>query len=184
VVPGGGKFAQCVREADEQFSLSETTAHHMAILGMDQYGLLLADLMPNCQIAINIREVKNAICSLIVFLPSKFMHLKEGLPNSWEVTSDSIAAYIAEKLEATKLLLIKNVDGIFTGDPKKNAQTKLLEHLTVEELAKMENNTCTDLYLPKLLTAYKINCHIVNGFYPGRIKSTLNKQKTTGTIIS
>ncbi|MDR2719388.1 MAG: hypothetical protein LBC03_01100 [Nitrososphaerota archaeon] len=185
VVPGGGKFANCVREAYEQFSLSDIAAHRMAILGMDQYGLLLADLTPNSQIIDNIEEIKKVNKSLAVFLPSKIMTLSDGeLPNSWEVTSDSIATYIAKKIEAETLLLIKNVDGIFTDDPKKNTHAKLFEYITTKELAKMKNKTCVDTYLPEFLNTLKIDCHIVNGFYPNRVETTLNKQKTISTKIS
>jgi aspartokinase-like uncharacterized kinase len=181
IVPGGGKFADCVRKADKQFTLTKTTTHHMAILGMDQYGLLLADLIPNSQIVDCLEEAKNVNTGIVVLLPSKIMTLAEELPKSWEVTSDSIAAYIAKKLEAKKLLLIKDVDGIFITNPKKNIQTKLFEHLTVKELTKIKNKTCTDTYLPKLLNTLKIDCHIINGFYSDRIEAILNKQKTTNT---
>ncbi|MCL1977847.1 MAG: hypothetical protein FWG55_07100 [Candidatus Bathyarchaeota archaeon] len=185
VVPGGGEFADCVRDIDKRFSLSETAAHRMAILGMDQFGLLLADLTPNCQVVNSLEEAKNAsVGMLVVLLPSKFMFLDEELPNSWEVTSDSIAAYIAEKLCAKKLLLIKDVDGIFEDNPKKNTHTKLLEHLTTKELSERKNKTCTDYYLPKQLETLKIDCQIVNGLYPDRIEAALNNQKTTSTIIS
>ena len=47
VVPGGGKFADAVRECDQQYSLSADAAHKMAILGMDQFGLLLSQVTPN-----------------------------------------------------------------------------------------------------------------------------------------
>ncbi|MDR2699484.1 MAG: hypothetical protein LBC12_01480 [Nitrososphaerota archaeon] len=188
IVPGGGKFADCIREADKQFTLSNTTIHHMAILAMDQYGLLLADLMPNSQITYNIKNIKKTNKNnntLTVLLPSKLTFLKKELPNSWEVTSDSIAAYITKKLETTKLLLIKDVDGIFTDNPKENKHSKLFEQLTIKKLSEMKNKTCTDTYLPKILeTFHKINCHIINGHYPNRIEATLNKQKTTSTTIS
>ncbi|MCL2642349.1 MAG: hypothetical protein FWD52_02365 [Candidatus Bathyarchaeota archaeon] len=197
IVPGGGKFADCVREADKQFTLSKTTSHHMAILAMNQYGLLLADLMkPNSQTTDNLKTAKTKTHTdlITIFLPSKLLTQnntknkkdnKEGeLPNSWEVTSDTIAAYIAKKLDAKKLVLIKNVDGIFTDNPKKEKQPKLIEHLTTKELFEKKNNTCTDTHLPNILKTLKINCHIINGLYPNRIETTLNKQKTTGTIIS
>lgn len=159
----------------------------MAILGMDQYGLLLADLMThNSYIVDNLEDIKKTKKGLVtIFLPSKFMTTikNEELPKSWEVTSDTITAYIAKKLETKKVLLIKTVDGIFTDNPKKEKQ-RLLEHLTIKELSKKKNNTCLDTYLPELLKTFKIDCHIVNGLYPDRVETALNKQKTIGTIIS
>jgi aspartokinase-like uncharacterized kinase len=188
IIPGGGKFADKVREADKQFTLSAATSHHMAILAMEQYGLLLTDLIStNSKIVDSLETAKKARMGLVtVFLPSKLISIleEEELPKSWEVTSDSIAAYIAKKLEAEKLLLIKDVDGIFTDDPKQKNPVKLFEHLTTKELDVLKNKTCVDAYFPKLFKTLKIDCHIVNGFYPDRIEAVLNKQKTLNTIIS
>ncbi|MDR0460643.1 MAG: delta 1-pyrroline-5-carboxylate synthetase [Nitrososphaerota archaeon] len=192
VVPGGGKFADCVRAADREFTLSAKTAHHMAILGMDQYGLLLSNLIkPNSHVVNSLEKTKKAKTGIAtVFLPSKFIISKDEkeLPKSWEVTSDSIAAYIAKKLGAKKVLLLKTVDGIYTDKPKKETQTsttaKLLGHLTIEELLERENRTCVDPYLPKLLKTLKIDCNIINGLYPDRVETALNKQKVIGTVIS
>ena len=184
IVPGGGKFADCVREVDKQFSLSAVTAHRMAVLGMDQYGLLLANLIPNSIVIDQIEETKNITTHLGIFLPSKFIAATIELPNSWEVTSDSIAAYIAKKLDTEKLLLLKDVNGIFTDNPKTNAHAKLFEHITIKKLSDMKNNTCVDPYLPTLLSTLKIDCHIINGLYPNRVEAALNRQKTTGTTIS
>jgi aspartokinase-like uncharacterized kinase len=185
IIPGGGKFADNVREADKQFSLTAKTTHYMAILAMDQYGLLLADLItPNSQTTDNIETSKKTKNDLItIFLPSKLMIPEEELPKSWTITSDTIAAYIAKKLETKNLLLIKDVDGLFTDDPKQNTQAKLLEQITAKEILDMKK-TCVDNYLPKLLETNKINCHIINGLYPNRIETALNKQKTIGTTIT
>src|SRR5882757_2855389 len=46
VVPGGGFFADAVRAAQPRFGFSDRAAHHMAILAMEQYALLLVDRLP------------------------------------------------------------------------------------------------------------------------------------------
>jgi aspartokinase-like uncharacterized kinase len=185
VVPGGGIFADCVRMLDKRFSLSSKTAHRMAILGMDQYGLLLSDLNANCRVVHSLEEAKTATEGrLVVFLPSSFMFVDDGLPNSWEVTSDSIAAYIAGKLAAERLVLVKDVDGIFNNDPRTSTQAELLKRLTVDELEGLHGGTCVDLYLPKLLRKLGFDCFVVNGLYPERVKAALKGQVTVGTVIS
>lgn len=185
VVPGGAEFADCVRELDKRFSLSPKTTHRMAILGMDQYGLLLSDLIPNCIVADDLEKIKTAVAGrLVVFLPSKFMFIDDGLPPSWDVTSDSIAMYIAGKLGAGKVLLVKDVDGVYSDDPKRNPKARLLERVTVQELSDLNGKTCVDPYLPKLLVTLKIECQIVNGVYPERVEAALTGQKTVGTVIS
>jgi aspartokinase-like uncharacterized kinase len=185
VVPGGAEFADCVRDLDKRFSLSSVTAHRMAILGMDQYGLLLSDLMPNCQVADSLEEAKNAsVGRLVVFLPSRFMFEDNALENSWEVTSDSIAAHIASRLDAERVLLITDVDGIFTADPKKVQDAKLISQLTAQQLLAMNKKTSVDAYLPKLLLKSKLKCYIVNGLHPERVEAILDRQKTVCTIVA
>jgi 5-(aminomethyl)-3-furanmethanol phosphate kinase len=184
VVPGGAEFADCVRELDKQFSVSDKIVHRMAIMGMDQYGLLLSGLIPNCLVTDSLIEARAATNGLVaVFLPSRFMFMDNGLPNSWDVTSDSIAAYIASKLNAERLLLVKDVDGIYMGDPQEVSKVKLVSQLTPEELSKL-NNTCVDAYLPKLLFMIRLPCFVVNGLYPERVEAALSGQNTVGTLIS
>ncbi len=50
VLPGGGEFADAVRNLDKRFNLSRAVSHRMAILGMDQYGFLLSDLLPHSSV--------------------------------------------------------------------------------------------------------------------------------------
>jgi aspartokinase-like uncharacterized kinase len=185
VVPGGAEFADCVRDLDKRFSLSSVTAHRMAILGMDQYGLLLSDLMPNCQVADSLEEAKNAsVGRLVVFLPSRFMFEDNALENSWEVTSDSIAAHIASRLDAEKVLLITDVDGIFTADPKKVQDAKLISQLTAQQLLAMNKRTSVDAYLPKLLLKLKLKFYIVNGLHPERVEAILDGHKAVCTVVA
>ncbi|MCJ7761902.1 amino acid kinase, partial [Candidatus Bathyarchaeota archaeon] len=75
LVPGGGEFADCVRDFDKRFSLSSSVVHRMAILGMDQYGLLLSDLAPDCSVVDKLEDAKrlSGTGRLVVFLPSRFL---------------------------------------------------------------------------------------------------------------
>ena len=49
VVPGGAGFADAVRDADRRFGLSAAASHRMAILGMEQFGWLLSELIPGAE---------------------------------------------------------------------------------------------------------------------------------------
>ena len=60
VVPGGGKFADTVREFDKTYGLSDVAAHKMAIYAMDQYGLFLSDKIPNSIVTYALEEVINS----------------------------------------------------------------------------------------------------------------------------
>ena len=43
----------------------------------------------------------------------------DSLPASWEVTSDSIAAGVADQAGAGRLVLLKGVDGLYAGWPQR-----------------------------------------------------------------
>ncbi len=46
VVPGGGPFAERVREMQQRWRFDDPTAHHLALLAMEQFGRMLAVLRP------------------------------------------------------------------------------------------------------------------------------------------
>src|SRR5688572_9957408 len=46
IVPGGGAFADVVRDVDRRIGIPDDAAHWMAILAMDQYAHLLAARLP------------------------------------------------------------------------------------------------------------------------------------------
>ncbi|MCW4025211.1 MAG: delta 1-pyrroline-5-carboxylate synthetase [Candidatus Bathyarchaeota archaeon] len=185
VVGGGGEFADVARTQDKRFNLSAFTSHRMAILGMDAYGLLLADLTPNSCIVDSFEDAEQVLSEgkLAVFLPSCFMFSADPLENSWDATSDAITACIAEKLEAKKILLLTDVDGIYNVDPKKNRDAKLIQKITPKELLAQNQRSSVDKILPKLLSQSKIPCFVLNGLYSERIEAILKGQKTIYTLI-
>lgn len=185
VVPGGGKFADIVREFNKAYNLSSTIAHKMAILAMDQFGLFLSHITPNSHVSYSIKEMEKSVTgTLPIFLPSRFMFSKDPLEHSWDVTSDTIAAYIAGVLHAKKLILATDVDGIFTGDPKKNPNAKLIKEISAKKLLAWNNTTSVDKTLPKILLKTKLDCYVVNGRYPKRIKAILENKKPISTNIT
>jgi aspartokinase-like uncharacterized kinase len=185
VVPGGGEFADTVRKIDKTYGLSDVVAHKMAILGMDQYGLLLSDITPNSYVSYSLGEISNPVNDKVpIFLPSQLMFREDPLENSWDVTSDTMAAYIADKLHAEKLLLVTDVDGIFSEAPKKTSGAKLIEELSAEELLGWNRRTSIDKTLPKMLLETKLDCYVVNGKCPARIRLTLENKKTVCTHIT
>ena len=185
VVPGGGEFADTVRKFDRVYGLSDTVSHKLAILAMDQYGFFLADITPNSYVSYSLDEVRNsAEGTLPILLPSQQLFREDPLEHSWDVTSDSIAAYVASLLDAEKLLLVTDVDGIFSEDPKKSAEGRLIEELSAEELLGWNRRTSVDKTLPKILLQTNMDCYVVNGRHPERIKLILENKKTICTHVT
>ncbi len=185
VVPGGGEFADVARSLDKRFSLSCNASHKMAILGMDQYGLLLSDLIPNSVAVSKLDEIDYflGMGKLPVILPSNLMLGEDPLENSWDVTSDSITVYLANRFNFSKVLLITDVDGIYTDDPKKHPEAKLIAQITARELLRLKIRTSVDKALPKLLLVSPVDCFVVNGLFPERVKAILENKITVCTVI-
>ena len=111
VVPGGGPFADQVRRFDSTHALSPTAAHWMAVLGMDQYAYALADKTPGSRVVEDGAGIQAAHAAALVpiLAPSRWLRAADELPHSWDVTSDSLAAYLAMLLGAEDLVLVKPV---------------------------------------------------------------------------
>ncbi len=113
IVPGGGPFADQVRDLQKQWRFSDETAHHMAILAMRQYGLMLAGLTPTfeCfQTAQAIKDHSHQGLFSIIWLPFLEELQQDQVAASWDVSADSLAAWLCAKLSADRLILIKAVD--------------------------------------------------------------------------
>jgi aspartokinase-like uncharacterized kinase len=110
VVPGGGVFADLVREQMARLRIDERTAHHMALLAMDQYGLLLSSLSRRATGVDNLRaaELVAEAGRVPVLLASSMIQQETGLERSFRLTSDSIAACLAGRVGAAHLVLLKS----------------------------------------------------------------------------
>ncbi|MEM3162537.1 MAG: delta 1-pyrroline-5-carboxylate synthetase [Candidatus Bathyarchaeia archaeon] len=182
IVPGGGGFADAVRHYDGLYGLPAAAAHKMAILAMDQYGLMLGSLTPKSFTTYSLTEACRAKGgSLPILLPSRLMFQRDPLESSWHVTSDSIAAYIAAEAHARRLILAKDVDGIFTEDPKSHGGAVLIGKISASEI--QGRQICVDRVLPKILKEKGLNCYVVNGKHPERIRGILKGENTVYTHI-
>jgi probable H4MPT-linked C1 transfer pathway protein len=109
IVPGGGPFADVVRDQDARLHLSDDAAHWMAVLGMDQYAHVIVSRMRGAVLVSDSVEMSAAVCAghIPVLAPSAWLRRDDPLPHSWQVTSDSIAAWIAGEIGAKRLVLVK-----------------------------------------------------------------------------
>ncbi|WP_448187970.1 amino acid kinase family protein [Azospirillum sp. sgz301742] len=104
IVPGGGPFADAVRDAQPKLGFGERAAHRMALLAMEQYGTALADLEPRLTPAHTVNELRT---SPAVWMPLPLAETA-GVAESWDVTSDSLAVWLAETLGAACAVLVKS----------------------------------------------------------------------------
>jgi aspartokinase-like uncharacterized kinase len=109
IVPGGGPFADTVRDIDRRQRLSDEAAHWMAILAMDQYAHLLASKLDRSIVVHDREEIVEALAggTVPVLAPSRWLRAADPLPHTWDVTSDSISAWVAGAVRAARVVLIK-----------------------------------------------------------------------------
>jgi len=178
VVPGGGAFADAVRAHDQRFGLRAQTAHRMAILAMDQFGWALADLIPGAARCVDLAPPREGVVS--VLLPAALLAERDPLPESWDVTSDSIAAWVAGATGADRLVLLKPVAGLYRTWPPAGEP---IARLTLDELTALAP-AGVDAYLPAALQAAGVETWVVDGRQPGRLAELLDTGSTAGTLVA
>ncbi len=116
IVPGGGPFANQVRRAQDLWGFDNKVAHRMAILAMEQYGLMMTGIRPDLRRASSQKEMERLLreAAVPVWLPGAMTFENPEIPESWEITSDSLAAWLAETMGAEMLVLVKPFES--TGD--------------------------------------------------------------------
>ncbi len=107
IVPGGGLFADQVRVAQACWQFDDRAAHQMAILAMQQMALLLQSLKP--QFAL-MDKLDADLPYISIWSPAIEALDQAGIKASWDITSDSLAAWLAGRLNAEQLILIKSAE--------------------------------------------------------------------------
>lgn len=127
VVPGGGPFADAVRAVDAQVGLDDDVAHRLALHTMDQLGVLLATLLPDAELVTDL--VAPHALGLLAVVPAFARHPE--IPQSWAVTSDSLAVFAAAAIGADEAVLLKPVAGMVAPWPSDEGP---IPELTADEL--------------------------------------------------
>jgi aspartokinase-like uncharacterized kinase len=177
IVPGGGPFAESVRELQRCFGISDDTVHWMAVLAMHQYGLFLADGTPEIPVLERLEDVRAAGTGLCILLPYRVLRADDALPHTWNVTSDTIAAFIAHKLGEATFIKITDVDGLL------DENGAVINHIQAQELLEIEHPGCIDAELPQFLLEHGMSCVIVNGRHRERILEVIEGKATICTRI-
>jgi len=173
LVNGGGEFANLLRTYHRDYDYSKQANHWNAIRCMDIIGELIADKNDKIEATNDINSIEDIHNrgNIPLLLCYDILKRYDPLIHSWDITSDSIACWIAHKINA-KLLILTNVEGIYKGNIFSNDK-KLIKSISAKELLIFEE-TCVDKCLPKLLIKYNLDCFVMNGKFPDRVLHHLN----------
>ncbi|HAH48222.1 MAG TPA: hypothetical protein DCM07_25900, partial [Planctomycetaceae bacterium] len=117
LICGGGRSADLVRHWDALHQLDATTAHWLAIAAMKLNERLLCQLLPDACSVSNQQAAEQVwqqhqipILCAEDYLRQTISKDFKPLPAAWEVTSDSIAAWVTLTWPADELILLKSKD--------------------------------------------------------------------------
>jgi aspartokinase-like uncharacterized kinase len=175
VVPGGGPFADAVRRACSLHDPGASAAHWMAIMAMDQHAHFLAGLLPTARLTNGPDEIASVQDEglLSVLAPFRWLRAVDPLPHGWHVTSDSIAAWVAARLSARRLVLLKSLDGV----PGTSGGVAAEAPLRSPALAGI-----VDEHFPQAVEP-GLECWVLSGREPQRLSELLRQGRTRGTRL-
>jgi len=145
VVPGGGPFADAVRAVDAQVGLGDDVAHALALGAMDQLGALLAPQLPGAEPLARLVAPRR----LGLLTAARAFAGRPEIPQSWAVTSDSLAVLAAGAIGSEEALLLKPVAGVMARWPSDDAPVARLTARELQALQDSGGGRAVDPYLPE-----------------------------------
>lgn len=116
IVTGGGATTDVVREWSRIHTLADETAHWLAIASLDLNRRLLEQLLGFGSVVSREeaeqawdRDPRPLLLKTEQFLAAEEAEVGRSIPHTWDVTSDSLAAWIAMRWPAEELILLKSV---------------------------------------------------------------------------
>lgn len=110
IVPGGGPFADAARAVQKKWRVDDVCAHNMAVLGMAQSAHLLHGVEPRLALADSEASLRACLDEgrAAIWMPLSLQRDAPDALTSWDVTSDSLAAWLALRLGARSVVLVKS----------------------------------------------------------------------------
>lgn len=160
IIPGGGPFTNLVRT----LHAPDNESHWMAVLGMEQYGWYIASFGISTSSGLQVPGHPT------VLLPYALMKKEDPLPHNWDITSDTIAAWVAYRL-GLDLVVLKSVDGIMKGG----------EHM--EQVTMPMTSGELDPGFIRFVLDHGVRTLIINGRRTERVQALLRGERVEGTRI-
>ena len=186
VVTGGGYIAREYAKKARQQGASEFEADEAAIKGTWENAQITLGVFGKLAAPKVFKEFNNAKKAIKKY---KLVVMGGTIPG---ITTDSDSVLLAECVGAKKVINISNVDAIYDSDPQKNPNAKKFSILSHDNLIRLAvdsdkrtagTNFVFDLLACKLASRSNIEVHFVSGKKVEEIKSAINGQKHSGTIV-
>jgi uridylate kinase len=184
VVIGGGSLAREFIQTAKKIGLTEEEQDKIAIL----VSRLIAQLFVLKLGSSGTGMVPTSIQAAIEASRKGKIVVMGGLKPG--MTTDTVAALIAKRLHADLLVKATDQEGVYTCDPRKHKDAKLLTELSFNELTKWLKedrhkagiHQVLDPEAVKILRKIQVKTIIVNGFNPENVLLAVKGEKV-GTLI-
>jgi uridylate kinase len=184
VVVGGGALAREFIGVARSLGLKQKAQDEIAISASRIFALLFLKRIRNagCEdVALNVEEAAKCLGNGKIAVMGG---LRPGM------TTDAVAALVAEAVEAKLLVKATDQEGIFDKDPKKHTDAVKLDHLRFEDLTrvcvedrhKAGIHQIIDPEAIKILKRTRVKVVVVNGFKPENVLMAV-KGKPVGTLV-
>jgi 5-(aminomethyl)-3-furanmethanol phosphate kinase len=112
VVAGGGLFADAVRQVQSLMPFDDHLAHRLALDAMTHLAEIFAARHPRLVLVASASAIAAAHDQgqIPIWHPGELRAGHPDIAESWTVTSDSLALWLATRLKADRLVLVKSVD--------------------------------------------------------------------------
>lgn len=107
VVPGGGPFADHVRRLQQHWRFDDLAAHRMALLAMAQTACVFQSWCAPFRLGPDVTTLRRLADDghPAIWAPT----VVPDTPATWDITSDSLAVWLATALHAERLVLVKSI---------------------------------------------------------------------------
>jgi aspartokinase-like uncharacterized kinase len=185
IIPGGGPTDNTIERLDKWAKFHKNTHHRACALAQDQTGIMLSDIgyEDNLRICDNLEDMlpileKNC---LPILLPSKIIFAINPFEKTWEITSDSMAAWFSWLLNCDKTIILTNVDGIYHNEFIGN-ESYFISNIKASELISM-GHTSVDQCFANFVLSKNMKSWIINGLKPEKVASFFKGDKIICTQI-
>jgi len=184
IVVGGGEEARRYVKAARALGINESICDLIAVKVTRINALLLASLLGERAI----QKIPESLEELIQYSSRGKIVVMGGLQPGQSTIA--VSALAAEAINADKLIVATDVDGIYTDDPKLNPDARFLEEVTLSQLMKIVEKTShkageyklIDMVAYKILSRSHIQTIYLNGMDPENVRRAIMGERV-GTLI-
>ena len=185
VVVGGGRTAREYISAARNFSNNDYILDKIGIEATRLNALLLISALED----IAYPEVPRTVDEAVSYLRSSRIVIMGGTEPGH--TTDAVAALLAERLNAKRLIIATNVDGVYDKDPKRHKDAQKLKRLSFKQLLDIIMSiplepgvsTVIDHLAALIINRSRIRTIVINGANTKDLRNAIYGEDVEGSVI-